>query len=365
MKSVALYSPYIPKHSGGGEKYLLSIAEVASKTAHTTLLVPLDQVEKTRESLARYSATFGLDLSRVGVKPTMIGQTRSPIKTMSETAKYDVLFAMTDGSIFPTLAKRSYLIMQVPWTRALSTSERLKLRTWKKVLVYSDFVHDVLAKHWKIKNLEVLPPYVDTTQFVAPKPSVKEPLIMNVGRFFAHDTSNSKRQDVVIDVFKTLYESGVLKGYSLVLMGNVDPNPDSYHAVEELKAKAKGFPIDIMVDAPFETMKALYQHSRFYWHAAGYGVDQEHHPEQTEHFGITTLEAMSSGCIPLVVPNGGQREVVGDAGFFWETKEELMGVMKQVVKEPKAEISAQSERAIKRAAVYGKQMFIRSVEELL
>ncbi len=78
MHTLALYSPYIPKHSGGGEKYLLSIAEHAAATYHTVLLVPQSQIDALRVALPTYGKTFGLDLSKVHVKASAIGIGANP-----------------------------------------------------------------------------------------------------------------------------------------------------------------------------------------------------------------------------------------------------------------------------------------------
>src|SRR5258708_17031173 len=120
MSHIALYSPYVPKHSGGGEKYILSIAEASSKHHKTTFLVSPKEVEEMKAKLPQYEATFGLDLSKVNVQGSSIGATRGPVRTMVETKQFSHLFAITDGSIFPSLATHSYLIAQVPWTRTLS-----------------------------------------------------------------------------------------------------------------------------------------------------------------------------------------------------------------------------------------------------
>jgi hypothetical protein len=68
MKKVAIYSPYLPKHMGGGERYLLSIAEVASLSAEVTLLVPSADVETMRQKLPIFQSLFGLDLHRIHVQ---------------------------------------------------------------------------------------------------------------------------------------------------------------------------------------------------------------------------------------------------------------------------------------------------------
>jgi glycosyltransferase involved in cell wall biosynthesis len=45
-----------------------------------------------------------------------------------------------------------------------------------------------------------------------------------------------------------------------------------------------------------------------------------------EHFGLTTVEAMSAGCVPIVINKGGQKEIVEDgiSGFVWNTPDQLI-----------------------------------------
>jgi len=53
--------------------------------------------------------------------------------------------------------------------------------------------------------------------------------------------------------------------------------------------------------------------------------DEDRHPERMEHFGITTVEAMSAGCVPIVIKKGGQPEVVRHMveGFLWNNLKNL------------------------------------------
>src|SRR2546426_9894797 len=42
------------------------------------------------------------------------------------------------------------------------------------------------------------------------------------------------------------------------------------------------------------------------------------HCAENEHFGITIVEAMAAGCVPVVHDSGGPREIVtNDVGFRW------------------------------------------------
>ena len=54
----------------------------------------------------------------------------------------------------------------------------------------------------------------------------------------------------------------------------------------------------------------LYGRASIFWHAAGLGEDPERHPDRYEHFGITTVEAMSAGAVPVVIDAAGQVEIV-------------------------------------------------------
>jgi glycosyltransferase involved in cell wall biosynthesis len=69
---------------------------------------------------------------------------------------------------------------------------------------------------------------------------------------------------------------------------------------------------------------ALMSNAAVFWSATGYGEDARA-PWASEHFGMTTAEAMAGGCVPVVIDRAGQRETVRDGvdGFRWSTPEEL------------------------------------------
>ena len=65
--------------------------------------------------------------------------------------------------------------------------------------------------------------------------------------------------------------------------------------------------------------------AKIFWHAAGLTVDEQAHPEHCEHFGISTVEAMAAGCVPVVIGKGGQAEVVrhGVDGYVCRSLDEM------------------------------------------
>ena len=104
--------------------------------------------------------------------------------------------------------------------------------------------------------------------------------------------------------------------------------------------------------------------SSLFWHATGYREQTRRHPERLEHFGIATAEAMLCGAVPLVVPVGGQPEIVTDGinGRHWTTVPELVARTQELIRNPeRAEqlrLAAQQD-----ARLYGKERFLAAVRE--
>ena len=73
------------------------------------------------------------------------------------------------------------------------------------------------------------------------------------------------------------------------------------------------------VDSSGAELDALYRGAAVYWHATGLDEDIDDDPVRAEHFGITTVEAMSAGAVPVVIAAGGQPEIVRDGvdGFLF------------------------------------------------
>jgi len=113
-------------------------------------------------------------------------------------------------------------------------------------------------------------------------------------------------------------------------------------------------------------LRALYSASAIYWHASGFDEDESKEPIKSEHFGITTVEAMASGCVPIVIGKGGQPEIVRDAvdGYLWTTLEQLKNLTLKVISNDslRHEMSQQAALSSQR---YGKQSFDLRVQELV
>ena len=93
--------------------------------------------------------------------------------------------------------------------------------------------------------------------------------------------------------------------------------------------------------------------SKIYWHAAGFNSKGTKEPIKLEHFGITTVEAMSAGCVPVVINQGGQIEIIGnsDSGFLWDKTEELINYSTRLINDEPL-MSRMSKQALIRSKLF-------------
>jgi glycosyltransferase involved in cell wall biosynthesis len=204
--------------------------------------------------------------------------------------------------------------------------------------------------------LVVYPP-IDIKDFKSAKPKTKQ--IISVGRFFGY--LRDKKQDLMIKVFKKIVDLKKAQGWSLHLVGGAQEGDSEY--VNELKELAKGYPIEISPNLAFKDLKNEYAKSAIYWHAAGFG---ETDPEKMEHFGITTVEAMAAGCVPVVINLGGQKEIVkdGENGFLWDTPEDFERKTVDLINNP-GKLEKISKSASGMVAKFSTERFIEDINNII
>ena len=85
-----------------------------------------------------------------------------------------------------------------------------------------------------------------------------------------------------------------------------------------------------------------------------------------EHFGITVVEAMAAGCVPVVYNGGGLAESVihTESGYLWkETKEALMHT--QILADNIQQYKTMQDNAIKRSRNFSDQKFRERIDKLV
>jgi len=190
----------------------------------------------------------------------------------------------------------------------------------------------------------------------------KAPVILSVGRFFLPGTGHNKKQLEMVTAFRRLVARGAADGWEYHLVGGCAPEHEPY--LDEIRAAAEGLPVVIHPDASGGELRDLYGRASIFWHAAGLGEDAERHPDRYEHFGITTVEAMSAGAVPVVIDAAGQVEIVeqGATGYRFAGLDDLVTQTERLIADPawRGALSAAAER---RARDFGWDAFVARVRD--
>lgn len=339
---VGIVSPYLST-MGGGERYILTAAEYFTSRKDSVEIFSPDKID-SKEIKDRFS----LDLSKAKIN----GDWRRWLSTFG----YDLMFFVSDGSIPLTFAAQNILHFQVPFNNKdqITLSNKLKLSRFSKVICNSWYTKKFVDQTYGV-NSDVIYPPVDVERF---NPGKKENMILSVGRFFA--PLQAKKQEIMVEVFKRMK----IPGWRLVLIGGVEK--ESTSRVRELLRLAGGSLVEIITDVHFETLQDYYARAKIYWHAAGFGENLEQYPERAEHFGMSTVEAMAAGCVPIVFAGGGQLEIVaeGQTGYFWKNTRELVTKTRLIIKNDRMRKSL-SELAINKSKHFSKGIFYQNMDKLL
>jgi len=338
----AIFNPYLDT-LGGGERYSLAVAiALAGKGYRVDVQWESTSIKKALEE------RFGIELSGVNF-----------VKDVGRGDGYDVCFWVSDGSI-PTLkARKNFLHFQVPFQKVKGKTllNRMKLFRISKVICNSKFTKSFIDKEYGVEAVVIYPPVpVDKI-----RPKKKENLILFVGRF--SQLEQVKKQDVLVTAFKRLYGSG-LKHWRLVLAGGVEVGGREF--VQKLKKSVGNYPIEILESPSFKEIASLYGRAKIFWSAVGFGINERKEPEKVEHFGISVVEAMAGGAVPIAYRAGGYREIIidGENGILWSKLSELTGKSLKLISD-KVEFKKMAEAAKERSKAFGYEVFNREIEKYL
>lgn len=356
------YSPYIPMPTiGGGEKHLFDMTQVVSTRGEVFIAVPRNKYQEAEKRKTDYIEFLGVKEAPWKFLSSPLGTNAPFTEKVLWTRQFDHFFLWTDGSMFFSLAKNNHLHVQIPFTdKKTGLIDRLKLACWHDINTNSFFTKKVIENNWHTNVDKVIYPKVDLNALKTA--AKKEKIILNVGRFFRQ--LHSKRQDVLVEVFKELKDQNknLLKGWKLVLVGGIEDK--DYFA--EVKKAARGYEIEFKENLSREELNTLYKKAAIYWHAAGFGINEQTQPQLVEHFGISTAEAMAAGAVPVVVGKGGQVEVLGREleDLAWQTKEDCFELTLKLLSNASA-LNKYRQQAEQRAKIFSSDVFSQAVLELI
>ena len=330
--NIAIYHPNM-HNMGGGETVALTIASILQKKHQVTIFVTKKTNVKELEDF------FGLDLK--GIQFKIFGRWITSIKTFptlkpslharaayKKLNKYDrVIDTCSNGLFEKKVGKKSICYIHFPNFDKQKTGIKAILNygiikqenmfQYDTIICNSKFTQEYVKKLTKNKTQVIYPPV--KTEHI--KPAKKKNIIITIGRY-----SPEKKLEVMIETFK----KGDFKKYELHIIGATG---DKIYK-EQLEQISKGYNIKFFENVPHKKVLKALESAKYYWHARGYG---ETDPVEYENFGITTVEAMAAGCIPIVINLGAQPEIVKKTGigYTWNTPYDLIQKTKNATTQKK------------------------------
>ena len=355
MRKILFLNPYLPT-LGGGEKYMGYLCQYLERYPDVKidiLVFNYNEVNVFSDSyvtIRDLNSQYGLNLVKTNIRKedfANFSEKKKRNRILAIEKEYDLFINFMIFSRNPGLAKKNiYLCMFPPKTfthdlNGAGLTKRLKAKV-KNVIFkksYNDFVIiSKYSKNWFDRywgkglptSILYSPIFEEKTIEGRYEEREKRNIILSVGRFFI--SGHNKKQLEMVKMF--VENEGKLNEYEYHLVGAVSNYPEDISYLNEIKEiAAKSNRVYIHENCSFSELMYLYRKAKVFWHATGLNEDEEYAPEKMEHFGITTVEAMSYGAVPVVINKGGQKETVdnGKSGYLWDSEEECIAYTQKVI----------------------------------
>jgi GT2 family glycosyltransferase/glycosyltransferase involved in cell wall biosynthesis len=235
------------------------------------------------------------------------------------------------------------------------------------LLANSEYTAKEIKKKWKIKdygNVSVLYPPVSSKDILKETKGIeKENIIVHCSRFNKPMVECDKGHRELITAFKELNRENRVADWNFQMVGQVQD--ESYF--QDLMARGASGGVKFNVSMNRKDLINLYGRSKIYWHMTG--ISMPNSSGAQEHFGMTTVEAMAAGCVPVVYGTGGQPEIIDDGknGFLIKNIDEMVEKTLFLIGN-KREMERMSKEAIKKAQKFDKsvikQIFLRLMSNI-
>ena len=358
IKRVLVLNPYFPT-LGGGEKsmaFLCKFLENYYESASIDVLV--FDFDDIRTDAPKYPTIDDLE-RRFSVelgKTTLIKMTGKHHDVEQISRSYDLFINHMFLSKHPGGARKNLYVCMFPPRKRPYVDLRF-ITSYDIFLVISQYTDSWMRQYWGDQvDCRVLYPPVFFENELAGRyqREEKKNIILAVGRFQVDN--HNKKQHVMIEFFSKY--GRLFSDWELHLVGGVSGRKVDLAYVDTLRRLVRTPNIFLHVNASSSELSALYKQAKIFWHLTGYGEDRERYPERMEHFGITTVEAMSYGTVPVVIKMGGQTETVasGINGYLFETEEELIRQTNALIRSDNQR-KAMAQRAVDASIFYSVENF--------
>lgn len=201
----------------------------------------------------------------------------------------------------------------------------------------SDYTKGFVKTVWGRDSETIYPPC--PVDLYSVKDNVREDQVVTVGRIVPE-----KRMDLFVQIAckhpKTKF----------VIVGSLAEKDKQYYVRLQHSAPANLS----FVLSPLRKVKDILARSKIYVHCT-----------ENEHFGITIVEAMAAGCVPVVHNSGGPREIVTeDVGYRWLSIEQAATYIQNLIDNDTL-CRSKSSKAIMRAKLFDSEGFDARMGQVL
>ena len=357
----AVYTPY-DLTPGGGEKVLISVVAALQRLTGCDVVVLVERKNSCREKNCLRKLTTQLSVSNLDVH-----KVKFRIRT-KKRHKYLVFFAM-GNSFMPSLRNRGHFGIyhcQFPFDsqdpRLGKQTSLVQLASYDAVYLNSQYTASwygrmlrneqrvysaVHGKSLKLPTVLHFPPPVNLSPTDTNWKLQSEHKILLVGRFF--DGPQGKRHLDAIKAFERLRVVCSCQ-VELYLVGHSKPRDKGYVTTVRVAAK-KVTGVHVVESATVEQLFELYMKSTIIWSITGIGKAETTNPADAEHFGISLVEGMGFGLIPIVINKGGPVEIVEeiDKGLIINDIHELVNVTNRIISLPEGSFKTLRDASVQRA----------------
>jgi len=204
-------------------------------------------------------------------------------------------------------------------------------------LAVSNYTREFVKEIWGRDSTTLYPPC--PVELYKSQNMDVENLAVTIGRIVPE-----KRMHLFAEIARKLPQ------FRFAIIGSVASHQDSYY-----RFLVKNAPSNLsIILSPLRKNRDLLAKAKAYVHCA-----------ENEHFGITIVEAMASGCVPIVHNSGGPREIVTeDVGFKWHNTAEAAEQVWRVISDRELQKRMSSESS-KRARLFSDDSFESALIEIL
>ena len=342
-KIVGIYST-APFTRGGGEKYLTDIMKVYINLDYKIYFYSISNSDLIKKTLKLYS----IDIKKITLITLFNSRKLHQIlNNSSDIYKFDYFLEMSNSclpNISKKIAYKHIFHCQFPSDVSINTVDKItsikKKNSIDLIIVNSDFTAHHLRNIYHDK-LKILYPLCEIEK---KKNNIKINLIkdnneinfVTIGRLFKYNPrgkTNCKNIDFILDVFNHISVNKDAYGFKKNFKLHVICSVKDYSYFNELKNNysrgIKNKNIIFYTDCSDTKKVEILNLSHYYLHATGIRNIKNERPFEEEHFGISLIEGIQHGCIPIVSDRGYPSYIIkhNENGYLFDNKNNLFKIL--------------------------------------